>query len=261
MPFQPWQAEEVSASMAASNRAMTDSPEPCEPCAAALFGYRAALWTLAGIVLSGPAGLAVVETFAPQPDWRGAALFAQHYDTIQLLPYVCGFMLIGGAASMVVALCWAAPPELRGRSWLALVLTAAFTTFILLNYVIQTTIVPSLVAQRTPVADAFLEVFAMANPRSFAWALEMWGYAFLSVALWLVADAMSATKLERVVRSLIVVNVVMSVFGAVATAASPAWVFSAPGLISFGAWNALMIVLALCSAKAWRVRLRLASDA
>jgi hypothetical protein len=81
----------------------------------------------------------------------------------------------------------------------------------------------------------------MANPRSLAWSLEMWGYAVLGIATWAVAVAFGRSRLERATAKALVANGVVSVAGGIATAAWPGWVETTPGLVCFAAWNALMI--------------------
>lgn len=55
-----------------------------------------ALLVLAGAVLSGPVAMVVVTRLAPQPAWRDAAQFGAYYSSVQALPYLLGFVLLGG---------------------------------------------------------------------------------------------------------------------------------------------------------------------
>jgi hypothetical protein len=84
----------------------------------------------------------------------------------------------------------------------------------------------------------------------------MWGYAFFAAALWLVAPVLCRTKLERVTRALVALNLLVSVVGGVLTSARQAWVLSPPGLLGFSGWNALMVVVAVCFMGVWRGRLQ-----
>lgn len=219
------------------------------------FGVGAALVAGAGAVLSGPVALGVVALVAPQPPWRDGELFARSYHPIQVLPYALGFLLIAGCVGCVVALSRDREPRLARRRPLALALAAVFAAFILLNYVIQTTFVPGLVAHFRPDLAVIIEALTMVNPAGLGWALEMWGYAFLGVALWLLAPSLSETRVERVAAALVVTNGVMSVAGGVATAVQIDWVFSPAGLASYAAWNLVIVVLCACLALAWRERL------
>jgi hypothetical protein len=140
------------------------------------------------------------------------------------------------------------------RADAARLLAAVFAATILLNYVIQTTFVPALL--RDGSSSALVGGFAMTNPVSLGWSLEMWGYAFVAVALWLVAPALDRrSRIESAAVWLIQANAVVSVVGGVLTSARQQWVFSSPGLVGFGAWNVLMAALAICFAGAWRARL------
>jgi hypothetical protein len=140
--------------------------------------------TIVGVLLSGPIALWIVHRVHPQPAWQGSARFAAELHPVQLLPYLGGFVLIGGCVALIASLQVLVPREPRARGYLALVLAAAFAALIVLNYVLQTTFVPSLVTPYAPVNDSLVAAFSMANPRSLAWALEMWGYAVFGGATW-----------------------------------------------------------------------------
>jgi hypothetical protein len=153
---------------------------------------------------------------------------------------------------MVVTLARACAGVRPLRAELARILAGVFAALILLNYVIQTTFVPALLAQEG--SGAFVTLFAMSNPHSLAWSLEMWGYAVLGVGLWLVAPALDRSALERATARLIALNALVSLAGGIATSARQAWVFTPAGLLGFGGWNVLMAVLSLCFLLAWRAR-------
>jgi hypothetical protein len=209
---------------------------------------RATVWSaalvIAGVVLSGPLALLLVELVHPQPPWRDAATFAAAYHPVQLLPYVGGFALIGGFVALMVSLHASAPSTMRIRASLALVLTSVFATLIVFNYVLQTTFVPSLVRPLDEGDAPVVAALTMSNPSSLAWALEMWGYGVLGVATWLIAPVFADRGLERWTRSTFVLNGVVSVLGALATAIVPRWALTTAGIASFVAWNAIVLVMA-----------------
>ena len=82
----------------------------------------------------------------------------------------------------------------------------------------------------------------MANPDSLAWLLEMFGYAALGVATWLVAAGFGGGRWGTAVRLLLRGNGVLSVAGAIFTASIENFVFSMPALVAFFSWNALILV-------------------
>lgn len=199
---------------------------------------RSAIAMIAGILLSGPLALLVVALVHPQPAWRDAATFADAFHPVQLLPYAFGFLLIGGCIALVASLAAIAPGP---RANLALALAAAFGALILLNYILQTTFVPALVRPFHDDQAPLVAALTMVNPRSLAWALEMWGYAVLGVALWLLAGVLHS----RAVAIAIAANGIVSLAGGVLTALLPGWEITVAGGIAFAAWNALMIVLGI----------------
>jgi hypothetical protein len=48
-----------------------------------------------------------------------------------------------------------------------------------MNYVCQTTFIPALAPHYRPAYEGLVDAFSITNPRSLAWAIEMWGYALL----------------------------------------------------------------------------------
>ncbi len=116
--------------------------------------------------------------------------------------------------------------------------TGVYAALVFTNYTIQLGFVPRSLAGR----PEFVGALTMANPSSMAWFLEMFGYAAVGVATWLVAPAFGGGRRGRVVRALLVVNGVVSIAGAAFTALFDRWVFSTSGLVSFAAWNALIPV-------------------
>jgi hypothetical protein len=190
---------------------------------------------------------------ASQPDWRDAETFVASYHPIQLVPYAFGFLLIIGCVTTVVAFARQVPRH-SNRGILALICTSVFASLIVLNYTIQTTFVPGLAADYKPALAPVLEALTMRNPRSLAWALEMWGYAIVGVGMWIVTPGLRGTRLERTTRWLFLLNLVMSLAGGLATAYRIDWVFTSTGLVSFGLWNALMLVLAGLVTLVWQRR-------
>jgi hypothetical protein len=144
-----------------------------------------ALIALSGYVLSGPIAFFLVHLINPQPPWLSPSVFADHYSPIQDLPYYFGFLLIGGMLMLVAAHylnCQGETEKKKFQLLLALGWTIVFCALISFNYVSQTTFVRNLALHYKPEYDAAIAAFSMANPMSFCWANEMWGYALLGVA-------------------------------------------------------------------------------
>jgi hypothetical protein len=213
----------------------------------------AAALTLAGVVLSGPMGLALV-SFHPQPAWRDAQTFVRAFHPVQTVPFLFGFLLVGGALTLIAALQALAPEPQRARATAALGFASAFAALVTFNYVAQTTFVPALVRGFRAEDGPFIAALSLSNPRSLGWGLEMWGYALLGVATWLVAPVFTgAGTVGRVTAALFVANGPLSLAAALLTALRPGWVMTGAGLAAFAAWNALVIVmLTLAIAALWR---------
>jgi hypothetical protein len=202
-----------------------------------------AIVALAGLILSGPVGLALV-ALHPQPSWSGPEAFARAYHPIQGLPYFFGFLLVGGAVYLIAALQAFADRAVRARATAALGFAAAFAALIVFNYVVQTTFVPALAQPYAPENGPLIAALALSNPRSLGWAVEMWGYAVLGVATWLVAPVLAGHgRFGRIAAALFVANGPVSIVGGVWTALRPGWVMSPAGLTLFAAWNVLVAMM------------------
>jgi hypothetical protein len=202
-----------------------------------------ALMTAAAGLASGPIAAGVVAAVHPQPPWQDAATFVAALHPIQMLPYLLALPLIAGQVLLVAGLHARAPEAMRARTSAALVFVAIYGALITFNYVLQTTFVLALAARATPIDAPVLAATTMANPRSLAWALEMWGYGASGVATWLVAPAIGG-RAGVALRA----NGVICVAGALITVAAPGWVLTPAGLVMFVAWN---LVIAIAAALVW----------
>lgn len=200
-----------------------------------------ALVALSGFILSGPVAFIIIHILRPQPAWESAAVFAEHYSSLQDIPFYFGFLLIGGMLMLVSGHYLNNRQEgiVKFHLLVALGWTIAFFTLIAFNYICQTTFVHNLALHYQPEYDLAIASFSMANPLSFCWANEMWGYAFLGVATWLMAGYYQSAF----IRFLLIVNGVVSILSAVWTIIDVQWVMSPFGLIGYFLWNILMIVM------------------
>jgi hypothetical protein len=198
----------------------------------------ASLLVAAGALSSGPGAMLVVAWLAPQPAWQDVATFALHYRPVQVLPYALGLVLLTGFVLFAAACHAGAERELRARTSAGLVFTAIYASMVFTNYMLQLGVVPRALSGE----PAYIEHLTMANPASLAWFLEMFGYAAMGVATYLVAPCFRGHGRPLVIRRLLEANGVVSVVGAACTAAFDRWVFTPWGIASFVAWNVLVPV-------------------
>lgn len=218
-----------------------------------------ALLAIVGIITSGPLAAAVIQAVRPQPAWQGTAAFVESYHPVQSLPYFFGLSFVGGCVVLVVGMYGLASVERKAACLLGVVAATIGATFIGFNYVLQTTFVPALVRAGRPEQDALMGALTMVNPASLAWALEMWGYAFLGLGSWITAPVFDRGGLERAVRWLLVANGVVGLVGAAVTVARLDWVLSPAGLLSYAGWNVLFLAALVLVGVALRQRMRTAS--
>ena len=191
----------------------------------------------AGALLSGPVAMLIVSRVAPQPRWVDAETFFVHYHPVQALPYLLGYILLAGFILFTASCHALAAPERRSGSAAALVCTGIYAALVFTNYTIQLGYIPRSMATR----PAWVADLTMANPSSFAWYLEMFGYAAMGVATWLVAGGFGGSRRAGAIRLLLIGNGVVSIIGAACTALFDRWVFSTAGLVSFAGWNLVIV--------------------
>jgi hypothetical protein len=217
--------------------------------------YGAAIATI-GVVASGPVALVTVAAIDPQPPWIDAWLFAAHFHSIQLLPYACGFLLGLGVATLVTSIRAQMSWEERATSALAQTSLTVFATLASFNYIAQIAFVPALARDYLHADASLLAAFTMVHPGSLAWALEMWSYAFLGIATFLVAPFFSGGRVERAARWMFRSNGIVSLAGAVWTAVRPGWELGRAGMVAFACWNVLALAMAMSAWIVFRMRLR-----
>lgn len=202
-----------------------------------------AILTITGTVFSGPLAFLAVSAIQPQPAWSEASVYASNYHPIQSLTFYFGGLLIAGSVMMVASI--HVLDGKRSKTLLALVFTSIACGLIAFNYFTEATLVPALVRSYTPALDPVVSIFAVTNPASLFWVIEMWGYGFLGLGTWLASSFFSHGGIERVAKILFVLNGIVSVVGAFGTGVHLEWVLSPAGLTGYAVWNALYLALAI----------------
>lgn len=203
-----------------------------------------ALIALVGYLMSGPVAFIIVYLLKPQPKWISPAVFVENYGTIQDLPFYFGFLLIAGMLMLVAGHFLNYKEDNEKRKFHLLVAfgwTIAFFTLIAFNYICQTTFIHNLATHYKSEFDYAISTFCMANPLSFCWANEMWGYAFLGIATWLMSGYYEDKS--KTIRILLIANGIVSILSAIWTIVDVNWLMSPIGLIAYFAWNLLMIIM------------------
>lgn len=209
------------------------------------FGRMAVCLNALGVIFSGLVFPALSMILFPQPAWKDAVLFADSFHPLQTATFFCGYFLVIGSLLTFIALFLLTPPERKVWALSGLVINVVFTAVVFLNYIIQTTYVPYLAVNRPPELEAVLPVFTMANPGSFAWALEMYGWGGIGLSFIFMAFIFGKNKPEPVLKGLFVVNGICSVGSALMTSVDMNWLFSPAGLTALVVWNVLVLVIDL----------------
>lgn len=207
------------------------------------FGRVAVFINIFGILFSGLIFPVLTAIFHPQPPWQNPALFIESFHGLQTATFFCGYFLVIGSLLTFAVLYFLTEKERKIWALSGLAINVVFTAVVFLNYIIQTTYVPYL-AQNNPPETAFiLATFSMANPGSFAWALEMWGWGGIGLSFIFMAFIFGDKKMEKTLRVLFLSNGICSVGSAVITSINMNWLFSPAGFAALIIWNLLVLVI------------------
>ncbi|MEY4579467.1 MAG: hypothetical protein RL701_4170 [Pseudomonadota bacterium] len=224
------------------------------------FGLYSAATAGVGVLASGPIALVTVALTQPQPRWVDARTYVEHFHPLQLLPFFAGFILIAGFFGLIISVSALSGPEHRLSRCCAVASATVFAALITVNYAVQVSFIPGLV-QRYEASDAsVLAALSMARPGSLAWTLELWGYAWMGLASWLVAPFFVGGRLEQFTRRMFVLNGVVSLCTPWLSCVTSEWMTQWYGILAFGLWNAVALAMSVGAFFAFRNRLRGWSD-
>ncbi len=206
-------------------------------------GRVAVITNMFGIVFSGLIFTVLSMLFTPQPPWRDAALFVESFHPLQTATFFCGYFLVIGSLLTFIVLYKTAPENRKIWALSGLVINVVFTAVVFLNYIIQTTYIPYLANNNPPETATVLPVFTMANPGSFAWALEMYGWGGIGLSYIFMAFVFGKSKSEIILKTLFIINGICSIASALMTSFDMNWLFSPAGFVSLIVWNLLVLVI------------------
>jgi hypothetical protein len=207
------------------------------------FGQAAVFTNIFGILFSGLIFPVATAIFYPQPQWQGPEVFVQSFHPLQTATFFCGYFLVIGSLLTFVALYRLAGEDHKIWALSGLMINVIFTAVVFLNYIIQTTYVPYLAINNPPETAFILATFSMANPGSFAWALEMYGWGGIGLSFIFMAFIFHNGKLERTLKILFLVNGISSCTSALLTSIDMNWLFSSAGFAALIVWNLLVLVI------------------
>jgi len=203
------------------------------------WGRYAAAVLFGGVVVT-VGGAVLVAVLCPQPPWRGLSTFIAAYRPLQSFIFVPSLLLPLSFVVVLAGFHCGAKAEVKAWSASALAVGTVGAAILCLNYLIQGVWVPSLVKEGNDLVGALVS----ANPGSLFWALELFGYGIMGLAMWLAAPLFAGPGIDRLIRWALVVNGAGSLLAALAAVLDPRWVLGPLGLAAGLFWNLLIIALA-----------------
>ncbi len=209
----------------------------------ARIGRNAVYLNIFGIIFSGLVFPVITAIFYPQPLWQSPELFIESFHPLQTATFFFGFFLVIGSLLTFLVLYLTSNETKKIWALSGLAINIVFTAIVFLNYIIQTTYVPYLATNNPPEASSVLAVFSMANPGSFAWALEMYGWGGIGLSFIFMAFIFENEKLQRTLKILFLINGISSCASAILTSVDMNWLFSPAGFAALIVWNLLVLVI------------------
>ena len=158
---------------------------------------------------------------------------------------VSGIILIPIFILLMACIHEFAPTDRKFFSRLGLLFTLGYAVLIGFNYYMQLTLVRK---------NLFSEVFAMDNPQSIMWVIEVLGYGFMGLATLSAAFIFPNGKLENIIRWLFIINGVLGIGGMIGYALGWSMNILLGGLI---VWDIIMPVSSCLLAIIFRGVMRL----
>jgi len=143
---------------------------------------------------------------------------------------VSGIILIPIFILLMACIHEFAPADRKFFSRLGLLFTLGYAVLIGFNYYMQLTLVQK---------NLFSEVFAMDNPQSIMWVIEVLGYGFMGLATLSAAFIFPKGNLENIIRWLFIINGVLGIGGMIGYALGWSMNILLGGLI---VWDIIMPV-------------------
>ena len=214
---------------------------------------KSAFLLIIGIILSGPPMVFLVEYLKPQPKWVDVDTFITNFHRLQTVPYWFGFLLLSGNILFIASASRMPNIKYKIHSTLALICVIIYGSLVSLNYAIQTTLIPAMVLD----SNSILEVFSMVNPSSICWTIEMFAYAILGIAYWLVSVAFQGKSIFKIIKYLMIFNGIASVLGILIPVIDPKLLLESDSIIGYILWNLLIVLIMTLIIIAFRKKMRL----
>jgi hypothetical protein len=160
--------------------------------------------------------------------------------TMKIPSLVSGIILIPIFILLMACIHEYAPADKKIFSRLGLLFTTGYAVLIGFNYYLQLTLVQK---------NLYTDVFAMDDPQSIMWVIEVLGYGFMGLATLSAAFIFPNGKLENVIRWLFIINGILGIGGMIGYALGWSLNILLGGLI---VWDIIMPVSSLLLAILFR---------
>src|SRR3990172_4777914 len=184
------------------------------------------------------AAAAIASCLAPLPSWDGIESFAEAFRTMHILPGAFALFLIPCLVALMATIYHVSSEDRRLYGLLGLVFSLVYASLLGVNYAVQLVVLrPNLLRGETE----GMALFALTNPFSVFWDLELFGYGFMMLSLITAAFVFARIGLEGWVRKLFLLNGPVNILATVAFAVflNPVIVF-----VSLPVWSILFPVSA-----------------
>jgi len=153
---------------------------------------------------------------------------------IRIPSLIFGLLLVPIFITLMACLHYNVKKDIKLFSLLGVIFACMYGVLISFNYYLQLTLMES--------NPSGLELFDMSNPNSMMFVIEVLGYFFMGLSTLFAAYVFGITLLERIIKSLFILNGVLGIGGLIGYAASLSLNILMIGLMI---WNIIMPVSAV----------------
>jgi hypothetical protein len=147
---------------------------------------------------------------------------------------ILGFLLVPIFITLMVCLHYNSNNDKKIFSLLGVLFASMYGVLISFNYYLQLTLMQN--------NSSGLELFAMSNPNSMMWVIEVLGYFFMGLSTLFAVAIFGSTLLEKFIKILFIINGLLGIGGLIGYAIGLSMNILMIGLMS---WNIIMPIAAL----------------
>lgn len=214
-------------------------------------GFWAAIFTAFGLVVSAPTAALTYMQPKGLSQLSLTEQFSTNYNAGTTFSLSATFIALLGYIIFMSCLTYYVPRDKRLFPLIGMGFALIYTVLTSLNHMLQLVIVRQ---SFVPEDIQLFKLLAVFNPYSLFWTFEVLGIGFQSLSAFILVPVFSGLQLREWVRTTLIVNGSLGLFGAIMTAIDARWMQGQAGAIGFLLWAFTFIIAMVLIAYVMRPR-------